>query len=431
MLVLGINDGHNATAAILKDGRIIACASEERFSRLKNDGGYPSAAVDCVLRQAGVSPGQLDLVGLATRHFSNPIQQKIKREASFKVGDYIREMHEYWKPLLYENTETNFWETIKEEPRFKANVSAYDISFMKNTPKQLWADEFNKERIRFISSRLGISPEKIHIIDHHTGHAYYAYYASPLNHGERAAIVTVDSWGDDCNASISIAENGSLKTLRRTNMCMLTTIYRWVTLLLAMRPHEHEYKVMGLAPYAKSHILEPAYRVFKETLAVDGIDFKWRKKPPDMYFYFRDKFEGIRFDGIAGALQLWLEEMLAEWIGNILDYTGAHTLYYSGGLSLNVKANKTIAGLNQINGFYVPPSGGDESLAMGAAFKLASDHGERPYPLEGAYLGYKISEEESRAAAQPLFSNPEYHFIDNPGDDLIAKAIAEGLILAR
>jgi carbamoyltransferase len=255
--------------------------------------------------------------------------------------------------------------------------------------------------------------------------------ASPRAPSRKAAIVTADSWGDDCNATISIVESGQIKEIHRTAMCNLARIYRWMTLLLGMKPNEHEYKVMGLAPYAKDYIRDPAYKIFKETLVVDGLDFKWKQKPTDMYFYFRERFEGIRFDGIAGGVQLWLEEMLCQWITNILSHTGTDVLYFSGGLSLNVKANKTVAELPIISDLHIPPSGGDESLAMGAAFVLSTELGETPKPLQNAYLGYEPSEEEARLGAEQFRNHPDYEVIDDWNSDQLAELLAQGKVLAR
>jgi len=289
----------------------------------------------------------------------------------------------------------------------------------------------NEERKHAVTRHLGLAPDKISFVDHHTGHAYYAYYASPRQTGEKAVVVTADGWGDGCNATISLVENGALKEIFRTPMCNLARLYRWVTLLLGMKPNEHEYKVMGLAPYAQDYVRDPAYKVFKDTLVVDGLDFKWKNRPKDMYFHFQEKFEGLRFDGIAAGLQSWLEEMLVEWLTNILKHAKADTLYFSGGLSMNVKANKTIAGLPLIKGLHIPPSGGDESLAIGAAYVIAKQKGEAPQPLKNAYLGYAVSKEEAQQAALPFRSNPEYDVIDEPSAEKVAELLVEGRVIGR
>ena len=430
MVILGVHDGHNATAALLKDGRIIACASEERFTRIKNDIGYPREAIDYVIEAAKISAGGLDAVAVATKVCGNPLQHKIKSDVFFTISDYISEMHDYWKPRLYENRETDFWVRIAAEPRFNHKGSSYRYDFLANMPQSLWGEAFVNERIRAISEHLAIPKDRIHFIDHHMAHASYAYHASHDPLMRRAAVVTADSWGDGCNATISVVENGRLREIYRTQMCNLARMYRWMTLLLGMKPLEHEYKVMGLAPYAKEYQSDPVYKIFSETLVVDKLDFKWKNKPDDMYFYFRDKFEGLRFDGIAAGLQRWLEKMLSEWITNIFAYTDAEVLYYSGGLSMNVKANNVLAKLPEMKAFYVPPSGGDESLAMGAAYKLAIDKGSRIYCLENAYLGYSPTELDIADAIKICVENG-YHVVRDADDDFIADLLVKGMVIAR
>lgn len=430
MIVLGIHDGHNATAALLKGGRIVACASEERFSRVKNDLGHPFKAIDYVLSASGVSAQDIDIVGLATKE-TDPIAAKIKREALYSVEDYIREMHDYWEPKLYKNIETSFWMDILEEKKFKNVAPFYNIDFVKKGSNHLWGKKFNEERSRLILEQVKIPPTKIHFLDHHNCHAYYAYFASKIDPSRKTAVVTADGWGDDCNATVSLVKKNVINEICRTGKCDMARIYRFITLLLGMRPNEHEYKVMGLAPYAKDRDKQPAYKVFKELLVVDGLDFRWKKKPPDMYFYFKEKLEGIRFDGVAAGVQLWIEELLSEWVTNIMKVTKADTLCYSGGLSMNVKANKTITELQSVKDFYVPPSGADESLAMGAAFFVASRAGEEVFPLEDAYLGYEVTKAEAGKAVEPFRAGAGYKIVDNPSADMLADLLLKGKVLGR
>lgn len=431
MIILGINEDHNGSAAIVKDGKVLACASEERFTRIKNDTEYPCKAIDSVIETAQIGKADIDYVAFAGKEF-DALQSKIKRITTYKISDYIREQNQYWKKALIEGESSDFFSAIAKEDRFASmDGKYYDYSFMASQPESSWGKFSRIARCDAVKKHLGIGEHKVKFIDHHTGHAYYAYYASPHNISKKAAIVTADGWGDGCNATISVVENGVVKEIHRTGMCNMARMYRWTTLLLGMKPNEHEYKVMGLAPYAKDYIREPAYKIYKDTLVVDGLDFKWNVKPSDMYFYFKDKFEGIRFDGIAAGLQLWLEDLLSEWITNIMNSVGTDVLYYSGGLSMNVKANKVISELPVVKGFYVPPSGGDESLAMGAAIVLSRELGDKTLPLKDAYLGYEPSEREAREIAQQLSSNPQYNIIDSPDDDIIVELLLQGKVLGR
>lgn len=431
MIVLGVNEDHNATAALIKDGRVLYCASEERITRSKNDIGYPFQTIANALKETGIKPSQIDYVVYTTSH-QNPVDLKIKRTTRFKISDYVREMHEYWKPILIDKKPSSFWDKMLQEPRFNdPKTEYYDFSFFKTTPEDRWGKEFRKARIKVAVSQLGIKPEKVIFENHHQSHAYYAYYASPIDRTKKTAVVTADSWGDGENASIWLAENGKLKKIHGTAMCNLARIYRFMTLLLGMKPNEHEYKVMGLAPYAKDYIMKPAYDIFKKTLVVDGLDFKWDEKPSDMYFYFKDKLEGVRFDGIAAGVQKWLEDMLVEWMTNILKHLKVDSLVYSGGLSMNVKANKSISEIPQLKHFFVPPSGGDESTVIGAAYSVSIDKGVDPQPLEHAYLGYKITDEEIKDLLQKHKIEKNYKILRNATDKNVVNLLISDKIVAR
>ena len=434
MVILGINENHNSTATIIKDGKIIYCASEERITREKNDVGYPFKAINEGLKETGLKKEDIDFVTFSFQTAGNPLELKIKRITRFSIQDYIKEMHEHWKPLLIENkSDTSFWENLLKDPKFnKPNEEHYyNFDFLKNTNKEEWADIFNKERKNVVVKHLGIDPEKIFFIKHHEAHANYAYYSAIIDRNKPTAVVTADGWGDGANGSIYKAENGKLKKIYETQNCNLARIYRYITLLLGMKPHEHEYKVMGLAPYSKKYTTQKAYEVFKKTLEVDGLEFKWKEKPQDLYFHFQKKLEGVRFDGIAGGLQLWLEELVTKWISNIIKELDVDSVVFSGGLSMNVKANKSITEIEGLNNLFVSPSGGDESTAIGGAYTLSLQKNINPKPLENIYLGYTITEEE----IDDLINKPEVKNFYNIKKDVdlkyVAKLLSENKIIAR
>lgn len=430
MIILGVNEDHNSTAAIIIDGVVVACMSEERFTRKKNDTEYPYKAIEAVIEMAGISKNQIDAVALAS-FVLNPEHMRIKRKTNFTIKDYVNEMNLYWKPRLLEKQDSTFFQDLTKEARFSKKGLYFDYSFLDTHPRSEWNKMMNQSRIKTISQHLEIDESKIHFIDHHSGHAYYGLYASPHSPSERAAVVTVDGIGDGCNATISIFEDNELKEISRTSMCNIGRMYRWTTLLLGMKPNEHEYKVMGLAPYAKDYILAPAYEIYKDTLVVDGLGFKWKNKPSDLYFHFRERFEGVRFDGIAGGLQKFVEELLKEWIQNVMEHTKTSTLYISGGVSMNIKANKIIGELECVKNLHVPPSAGDESLAIGAAYFLCKKLGGTPVPLDNTYLGSAPSDEECINAVKPFRLDSAYKIIENPTALQIAEYIADGKVLGR
>ena len=178
---------------------------------------------------------------------------------------------------------------------------------------------------------------------------------------------TVDGSGDGLNATIGkFDKNGTYVRLYHTDQCFIGRIYRYMTLLLGMKPNEHEFKVMGLAPYGRRKYAEKALQVFKSTLYVDGIDFKWAQKPTDSYFWFRERLEGIRFDTIAYALQIWVEDLLTEWFTNAIEKFGIDKVVVAGGVAMNIKAMGKIASLPCVRDIFIGGSASDESMAISA-----------------------------------------------------------------
>ena len=91
-----------------------------------------------------------------------------------------------------------------------------------------------------------------------------------------------------------------------------------MTLILGLKPNEHEYKVMGLAPYTKRIYCEQILKIFRKIQIVKGIKFKYLNKPKDSYFAIKKFLDGRRFDSIAGALQIYTEELISKWYSNII-----------------------------------------------------------------------------------------------------------------
>ena len=370
MNILGINEGHMSSACLIKDGVLVAAVCEERFTRNKNEQGYPERAIEYCLKEGKITNNEIDCVATATKELQ-AVFEATQRYRRFTISDYIKENNEYWKPKLLENKEVNYFDLFPEIPN-----NYYDFSFLKEETdseqsyitNKKWSELFQKERVKNLRRQLNISEDKIFFVDHHTGHAHYAYFMSPYR--KNVLILTADAWGDGCNCSIWVGNENNLELHHKSANNTLARIYRSMTLLLGMKPNEHEYKVMGLAPYATEYYSRKPYDVFKDTLYVDGIDFEYKQKPKDNYFWFEERLKDCRFDGIAGGLQRFIEEMMAEWAKNTLNHFGLDTLVLSGGLALNIKANKLISELNNVHKFFVPSAGGDESQSIGSALYL-------------------------------------------------------------
>ena len=170
--------------------------------------------------------------------------------------------------------------------------------------------------------------------------------------------------------------DGTLKLIEFGNTNHVARLYKFVTLLLGMKPNEHEYKVMGLSAYSNSkrHI-EATEEVFFEALDFRNGEFVRDRALKDSYFDLGSRLEGHRFDNIAAAVQNWASQVTMKWIRPWLKETDRKGLCFSGGLSMNIKMNGDILTMPELDWLSVPASGGDESLTIGACFaECAEDH---------------------------------------------------------
>lgn len=427
MIILGINDGHHASAAVLRDGELVCAVAEERFTRIKGEHGYPRHAIEACLSMAGIGRSEIDRVAVATRDLP-PVYFLIRRDSDFSVRDYWREQTEYWYPVLYGGKKISYLDVFKE----KADWSKfqYDRSLIRDL---LDIDGMRAARIKLIGSSLGIAESTINFFDHHACHAYFGSAAAPAHDG-RSLIFTADGFGDGANGSIWSGRRGErLDRIIKTDRCHIGRMYRYATLLLGMKPAEHEYKVMGLAPYANERYGEYPYQVYAETLQVDGLDFSYKVKPKDNFFYFKEKLDGSRFDSIAYAIQRRTEELITEWICNGIRQTGISDVIFSGGVAQNIKANKRVCEIPAVTDFFVPPAAHDESLSIGAAYMDYIENVNGTAQLEnfpGAYLGTSYDDD----AIEKVISAHK-----NWGDICIGKAttdtitdiLAKGGVVAR
>lgn len=430
MIILGLHDGHNCSAAIFRDGRLVAAIAEERLTRSKHEYGYPALAVAECLRMAGITAKDIDRAVLSTRHLP-PEYYATKRNARFKVKDFWREQKEYWYPKLYKGESPDYIEVFKDKVDW--NSFPYDRKFLKNSSDM---EGMLEARIDHLMRTLGLSRDQIRVCDHHTSHAYFGYLASPRR--DRPVLVfTMDGGGDRTNGTVSVGRPGKpLEEISRSSNCNIGRMYRYVTLLLGMRPADHEYKVMGLAAYADNAYAEEAYQVFAETLQVEGLGFAYKVAVKDHFFHFKDRLDGQRFDLVAAAIQRRCEELLLEWIRNGIKQTGIGDVILSGGVAQNIKANKRLwEEIPELTGLWVPPGPADESLSIGAGYQEALDwalsQGRDTFavsPLEHAYIGESYSDADVCEALKNV--DPQW-IVRRATPDDVGALLAEGEVVAR
>lgn len=434
MKILSICESHEAAASVMINGELICAAAQERFNRLKNDIGFPAKAVEFCLQFTGLSGADFDLIVLPSE-IVNYSHLQFKREALFSIDDWLKEMHQFWKPKIYEGKNPDYAQIFEDDPKFH-NTSSYDFARL----KQMDGDplvNFSKERVRVISEFLDVPSEKITFVTHEHAHAYYAYFGSQLR-GE-ALIFTAEGGGEYANGTVWRAdENMNLEELSHTRENHLGHIYRFITLLLGMKPNQHEYKVMGLAAYANVKEVERSYEKLQDILDVRGLDVVAKQMPKDLYFAIRDMLEGHRFDGIAGAVQQFTEEILCKWIGSVAEKIQVGKICFSGGVAQNIKACKAISELPTVDEFAVNPIAGDGSLSIGAAYvamsQYCNEHGLDKgiiKPVENIYLGPEYSASEIEESVERAKLKTAFKIILKPSVDWVVKALVADKVVAR
>lgn len=402
-ILMAVHAGHNASAAIMRDGVIAVAAQEERFSRKKNYVGYPKQAIDFCLRSAGVTGKDLGRVAFTTTSYQG-LLIKAKTSTQFTLRDYIDYFGERYYGRKMRGEDCNdYLRWLNSDPKFNSDTQYYDFSYLSDqvlTDPAKDVDLFRREQRRLLGSHLGFDSTKVEFLDHHTCHAYYAYFGSPFR-GKDCIAVTLDGWGDGRNQTVWRVHGDCLNLVADSQQNDIGRIYKLATLILAMRPDEHEFKVMGMAPYSKAAYAARTMKVIENLLQVEGMRIIHKERPKDLYAYLRESWLDHRFDNIAGAVQTYTEQIARQLFRNIARTTGIARFVLSGGISMNVKMNKVIGELEEVEELYVCGSGGDETLSIGGCYFLNRDTGNNA-PLRDLYLGSDVGDEMAGFDAEAL-----------------------------
>jgi carbamoyltransferase len=395
MLILGISAYyHDSAACILLDNKILAAASEERFSRKKNDASFPEKAISFCLQQAGIKVEHLDAVA----YYENPalsfdrILSGICHNAPFSLPHFLEAMPQW-------------------------------LSWKLNLKK-----EIQKRLNRTIP---------IHVVPHHVSHAASAFYPSPFN---RATILTVDGVGEWATTMISRACNGKIEPLEEIHYPhSLGLLYSAFTHFLGFKVNEGEYKVMGLAPYGTPRFKDVLLKHFIQ-LNEDGSfslnlkQFQFQKSLNPLHKNAESFFETpirkpdspllpVHCD-IAASLQEVLNDAICALARRAMDLTGENQLCMSGGVALNCTANARILKKFPECKLWIQPAAGDAGGALGCALSIYHEIANTTDPdktsMEAALLGPQFHIHQIKAAL--LRHNLQFHhFLDE--ESLITDAV--------
>jgi len=405
--ILGISAYyHDSAAALLVDGKIIAAAQEERFTRKKHDPDFPAQAIEYCLAQADISVLDLDAVVF------------------------------YDKPLLkFERLLETY---VSYAPRgFRSFLAAMPV----------WLKEklFLKSTLQTELSQLGQCKKdklpKLLFTSHHESHAASAFFPSPY---EDAAVLCLDGVGEWATTSAWVGEGADLKPLWEINFPhSLGLLYSAFTYFTGFKVNSGEYKLMGLAPYGDPKYVDVILDNLID-LKEDGT-FKLNMK----YFNYctgltmtNDNFAKL-FDGpprkseseitqremdLAASIQVVTEMVVQRLAKTVQKETGKKNLCLAGGVALNCVSNGKLLKTGTFENIWVQPASGDAGGAVGAAFAVWHKYfnGERKATgkdqMQGGYLGPDFSNEEVESKLEAL--SAKYH---RYGDDELFDVVADAL----
>jgi len=364
--VLGVSAHyHDAAAALVVDGRIVAAMQEERFSRIKNDPSLPRRAARACLALGGIAAADLDAVVF----YENPYA-KLERVVVSLAREYPRSFRQF-SPALGGQLGSKLW--VLDQ----------------------------------IADMLGVERRIVRFVEHHESHAACAFLCSPY---ADAAVLTVDGVGEAATTALWRGEGSALRCLGAIDFPhSLGLLYAAFTAYLGFEVNEGEYKVMGLAAHGQPRFREELARVLR--LERDGsftLEPKYfahgtdtdvgfspaletllgPRRPPGRAFDLEADSDDRRCADVAASLQLATEEALLGLARAARERTGATALCLAGGVALNALANARLAREAGFERVFVPPAAGDAGGALGAALLGARDLGDpRPAALATAALG--------------------------------------------
>jgi carbamoyltransferase len=414
MYILGINAYHaDSSAAIFKDGAMIAATEEERFRRIKHWAGFPSQAIEFCLREAGISLSEVDHIAIGRDPYAK-MQKKL------------------W--FLVKNPGGGF-NAVLDRLKNAKKVSSLEDEFLKLDKSA------DKNSIK----------NKIHQVEHHRSHMASAFFASPF---EEAAILSIDGSGDFTTTMIGTGKGNQIQVTDSVDFPhSVGLFYTAFTQLLGFPHYGDEYKVMGLAPYGEAKYVDKLRKVLIfENDGLFSLNLKYfrsaksgivsygddhipvvsplysklmeetfgaaRKKGEELSQYHRD---------MAASVQRITEELIFHILTHLYKSTGLDQVCIAGGVAQNSVANGKLTRNTPFKKVYIPSAGHDAGISMGAALYVYNHVLEQPRAAAvwSAYTGSRFTNEE----IETYLRSRQINYTRYP-DEILFEKVAEQLVNA-
>lgn len=387
MYILGINAYHaDSSAAIFKNGVMIAATEEERFRRVKHWAGFPSMAVQFCLEEAGITLAEVDHIAIGRDPY-----------AKFRN-----------KVLFLLKNPSGGWNAVVDRLKNARKVSSLEDEFiaLKGAPDK------------------AVIKSKIHQVEHHRSHLASAFFASPF---EEAALVSIDGSGDFTTTMIGVGKGNKIEVLDSVDFPhSVGLFYTAFTQLLGFPHYGDEYKVMGLAPYGEAKYVDKLRDVllFDNNNGLFTLNLKYFRSAKQgivsyghdhipvvasLYSsYMEEKFGAARkkeeplsqyHKDMAASIQRITEELIFHILNHLQKRTGLSTVCIAGGVAQNSVANGKITRNTGFKRVYIPSAGHDAGISMGAALYVHNQllHQPRATPIWSAYTGSRFTNEAIEA----------------------------------
>ncbi len=361
MNIIGViaHQGHGSTAALISNGKLISAASEERFSRIKEDCNFPFQAIDSLLKDS-----KLELTDISALAFS-------------------------WRPWI------SFLHQIPHAARNLKSFYQYAFMSREYNGQRSRAQKFRSMRSisREIKSRYGYTP-RVHYIDHHLSHSMTAVCQSEFNN---CLSFVIDGWGERHSCTVYKVTNGKhIKIATIPFKHSFGLYYSAITSYLGFRPEHDEYKVMGLASYGKNTYAKEFGQLFKNDSPKLNLDYFEHHKSSSGYessklhdlFGPESNLDFVSKSNIAKSAQLTLNNKVMEFIKRVSEKYPKQKACFSGGVFQNCVLNEHIRKSRYFQDCFFSPLSSDLGTSVGAAFVLNEKlGGPKKQTFHNLYLG--------------------------------------------
>ena len=409
MIVLGVSCQHDAGAALLVDGQVVAAVNEERLNREKLFWGLPRESIRAVLKIAGVRASAIDAVAISNLFAGGKVRSfaEAAKDPKCRLLDRLDRV-----------------DLLRYLLGTRAGIAALRFAFGRLRPRHPHLTVLG----RLLRGELGVRA-RLTRLDHHECHAASAYYSSGW---DRCTVVTFDAAGDGHCAGVYLGDRGRLRVLRRVPLYhSIASYYALATNLCGFREGPHEGKITGLAAFGRP---DRSAVVFAREIVYDP----QRRRPHNHGYWILYELErlkaalaGLPREEIAAGIQQHTEGVAVPFVRDAIRQTGEPRVALAGGLFGNVKLNQRIRELPEVTGVWIHPHMGDGGLAVGAALALWARRSSEPMVTRWSdvYLGPAWSPAEIETILGET-SGVRWGRAADPERE-IAEMLAAGKVVAR